>query len=105
MTACRPNKRARPMEVYSTYGDYYTRKHGVTDMHPQQPLMKARGFALHTSGVNFLLPPHQGSRRREEKRCQQLQAIAHAIKEADRAAAEAARAEADAAAGTCPLIV
>lgn len=81
-----PTKRKAPEVVndatkphYATYKEYYEKKYGLYGLSTTMPLMQVKGFSLHTSAVNYLMPPSQGTRHRELRRMAQHRAIAKTL--------------------------
>lgn len=64
---------------YATYKEYYEKKYGFKGLSTTMPLMQVKGFSLHSSAVNYLMPPSQATRHREMRRMAQHRAIAKTL--------------------------
>lgn len=70
---------AEARQTYATYKEYYEKKYGLMGLSTTTPLMQVKGFSLHSSGVNYLMPPLQGTRYREMRRMAQHRSIAETL--------------------------
>ena len=85
-----------PVATYVSFQDFYERKYGVQNLSKKLPLMIVRRLPLHVSAPNYLVPPTQGSRRRELLRTAQHEAIKKSLSDkSEQPHAEPAQAASD----------